>query len=112
LRTKRAIDEHLTSAPLNLESDKLPIASESFTVSKSTLKETKKECESLLQAAYIENQTLIQQNNNLHLTVEKLTNENKQLTERTTSPNLTLFLTSLFLGLIPLFLIYLNIKNN
>lgn len=102
-----------TAAPVNPETGKPPIVSESFTVSKSTLEEIKKEYEALLQSASIENQTLSQQNRNLQLTVEKLTNENKQLTEKTTSPgfNLKLFLFGLFLGLILLLLNYFFIKK-
>ena len=62
-----------TSAPLNPQTGKPPIASESFTVSKSTLEETKKEYETLLQTASVENEILTRQNHNLQLIVEKLT---------------------------------------
>ena len=104
-----------TSAPVNPQTSKPPIASESFTVSKSTLEQTRKEYETLLQTTSLETESLTRQNHNLLLTVEKLTNKNKQLTEKiTTSPglNLKLFLFGLFLGVILSVLIYLNIKKN
>ena len=104
-----------TSAPVNPQTGKPPIASESYTVSKSTLEESKKEYETLLKTASIEKETLTRQNRNLQLTVEKLTNENKQLTEKTTTPgfnlNFKLFLAGLISGLILSVLIYLNLKN-
>ena len=103
-----------TTAPVNPQTGKPPIASESYTVSKSTLEQSKKEYETQLQTVTLENATLTRQNRNLQLTVEKLTNENKQLTEKTTSPglNLKLFLAGLILGVILSFLIYLKIKRN
>ena len=102
-----------TSAPVNPGTGKPPIASESFTISKSSLEEAKKEYETLLQNLTIENESLTRQNHNLQLTVEKLTNENKQFTEKkTTSPgiNFKFFLFGLFFGVILSFLIYLNLK--
>ena len=102
------------SAPVNPQTGKPPIASESFTVSKSALEQTKKEDDTLLQTATIENKSLTRQNHNLQLTVEKLTNENKKLTEKTTSSaglNLKLFLFGLFLGVILSILIYTKINN-
>jgi hypothetical protein len=101
-----------TAAPVNPQTGKPPIASESYTVSKSTLEQSKKEYETQLQTATIEKETLTRQNRNLQLTVEKLTNENKQLTEKTTTPGLNLkpLLAGLILGMILSFLIYLNIK--
>jgi hypothetical protein len=98
-----------TSAPVNPVTGKLPIASESYTVSKSTLELTKKEYESQLQSLTIENESLILQHRNLLLTVEKLINENKQLSEKTNSTglNLKLFLAGLILGVILSF-IYLS----
>ena len=104
-----------TSAPLNPQTGKPPIASESFTVSKSTLEETKKEYETLLQTASLETASLTRQNQILQLTVEKLTNENKQLTEishTSTSYNFKLFLFGLLFGVILSFLIYLNLNKN
>lgn len=103
-----------TSAPVNPQTGKPPIASESYTVSKSTLEQSKKEYENLLQTASLENETLTRQNRNLQLTVEKLTNENKQLTEKTTTPGLNLkpLLAGLISGLILSVLIYLILKKN
>lgn len=104
-----------TSAPVNPQTGKPPIASEVITISKSTLEKTIKEYETLLQSTTIKNESLIRQNHNLQLTIEKLTNENKQLTEKiTTSPsfNLKLFLVGLFFGVILSVLIYLNLKIN
>ena len=102
-----------TSAPVNPQTGKPPIASESFTASKSTLEQIKKEYESQLQYLTIENESLTQQNRCLQLTVEKLTNENIQLTEKiATSPglNLKLFLFGLFFCVILSVIIFLNIK--
>ena len=104
-----------TSAPVNPQTGKPPIASERFTVSKSILEQTKKEYETLLQTTSLETEFLTRQNRDLHLTVEKLTNENKQLIEKkTTSPglNLKFFLFGLFFCVIFSVLIYLNIKKN
>jgi hypothetical protein len=103
-----------TSAPVNPQTGKPPIASESYTVSKSTLEQSKKEYETQLQTATIEKETLTRQNRNLQLTVEKLTNENKQLTEKTTTPGLNLkpLLAGLISGLILSVLIYLILKKN
>ncbi|MBP8975548.1 MAG: hypothetical protein KBG83_02425 [Bacteroidetes bacterium] len=103
-----------TSAPVNPQTGKPPIASESYTINKSTLDQSKKEYETLLQTASLENETLTRQNRNLQLTVEKLINENKQLTEKTTSPGLNLkpLLAGLISGMILSFLIYLRIKRN
>lgn len=102
-----------TSAPLNSQTGKPPIASESFTVSKSTLEETKKEDETLFQTITIENESLILQNRNLHLTVEKLTNENKQLTEKITSSpglNFKLFFAGLLIGVGISFFVYIILR--
>ncbi|MCK9436977.1 MAG: hypothetical protein M0Q12_07210 [Synergistaceae bacterium] len=104
-----------TSAPANPQTGKPPIASESFTVSKSTLEETKKEYETLLQTITIENESLILQHRNLQLTVEKLINVNKQLSEKNTSSaglNLKYFLSGLVLVAIFSVFIYLNMKLN
>ena len=103
-----------TSAPLNLQTGKPPIASESFTISKSTLEQTRKEYEILLQTTTIKDETLTRQNLDLQLTVEKVTNENKQLKEKiANSPglNLKLFLFGLFFGVILSFLILLILKK-
>ena len=103
---------YATSAPVNPHTGKPPIASESFTVSKSTLEQTKREYETLLQTVTIENESLTQQNHNLQLIVEKQTNENKQLTKKITSSpgfNLLFFLTGLILGVLLSVVIYLNI---
>lgn len=102
-----------TSAPVNPQTGKPPIASESYTVSKSTLEESKKEYETLLQTASLDNETLTEQNRNLQLTVEKLINENKQLTEKTASPGINLkpLLVGLLLGLLLSVLIYLIFKK-
>ncbi len=102
-----------TSAPVNPQTGKPPIASEVISLSKSTLEETKKEYETLLQTASLENETLTEQNRNLQLTVEKLINENKQLTEKTTSPgfNIKPFLAGLISGVILTVLIYLILKK-
>jgi hypothetical protein len=103
-----------TSAPLNSQTGKPPIASEVITISKSTLEQTRKEYETLLQTVTIENESLTRQNRVLHLTVEKLANENKQLTEKiTTSPsvNLKLLLAGLFFGVILSFLIWFITKK-
>ena len=102
-----------TSAPLNPQTGKPPIASESYTVSKSTLEESKKEYETQLQTISLEKETLTRQNRNLQLTVEKLINENKQLTEKTTSPglNLKFFLAGLISGVILTFLIWFITKK-
>jgi hypothetical protein len=103
-----------TSAPVNPQTGKPPITSEVITISKSTLEQTKKEYETLLQTVNIENEFLTRQNRNLQLTVEKLINENKQLSEKTNSTglNLKLFLFGLFFGVILSVLIYLNLKIN
>lgn len=102
-----------TSAPVNPQTGKPPIASESYTVSKSTLEQSKKEYETQLQTATIEKETLTRQNRNLQLTVEKLINENKQLTEKTTTTgfNLKPLLAGLISGLILSVLIYLILKK-
>ena len=103
-----------TSAPVNPQTGKPPITSEVITISKSTLEQTKKEYETLLQTVTIENESLTRQNRVLHLTVEKLANENKQLTEKiTTSPsvNLKLLLAGLFFGVILSFLIWFITKK-
>jgi len=102
-----------TSAPVNPQTGKPPIASESYTVSKSTLEESKKEYETQLQTISLEKETLTRQNRNLQLTVEKLINENKQLTEKTTSPglNLKFFLAGLISGVILTFLIWFITKK-
>ena len=103
-----------TSAPLNPQTGKPPIASESFTVSKSTLEETKKEYETLLQTASVENEILTRQNHNLQLIVEKLTNENKQFTEKiatSTGLNLKLFLFGLVAGVILSVIIYFILRK-
>lgn len=91
-----------TSAPVNPQTGKPPIASETISLSKSSLEETKKELETLLQTASLENEALTQQNHSLQLTVDKLTNENKQLTEKTASPafNFKLFLAGLISGIL------------
>jgi hypothetical protein len=103
-----------TSAPVNPQTGKPPISSESYTINKSTLDQSKKEYETLLQTASLENETLTRQNRNLQLTVEKLTNENKQLTEKTTTPglNLKLFFAGLISGMILSVLIYLILKKH
>jgi FtsZ-binding cell division protein ZapB len=100
-----------TSAPVNPQTGKPPIASELITISKSTLEQNKKKYETLLQSESIEKESLTKQNRNLQLSVEKLTNENKQLSEKTNSPglNLKLFLAGLILGVIlSLFYLYRN----
>lgn len=118
LRLMNETSTHLisydTSAPVNPQTGKPPIASEVITISKSTLEKTIKEYETLLQSTTIKNESLIRQNHNLQLTIEKLTNENKQLTEKiTTSPsfNLKLFLVGLLLGLFLSILIYITVKK-
>ncbi len=102
-----------TSAPVNPQTGKPPIASERFTVSKSILEQTKNEFETLLQTASLENESLSRQNRDLHLTVDKLTNENKQLTEKTKPQRLNykLYLAGLISGIILLVLIYLVTKE-
>jgi len=102
-----------TSAPVNPQTGKPPIASETISLSKSTLEETKKELETLLQTTSLENDELTKQNLNLQLTVDKLIDENKQLTEKTASPvfNLKLFLAGLLSGFLLSLLFYLNIKR-
>jgi len=102
-----------TSAPVNPQTGKPPIASERFTVSKSILEQTKNEFETLLQTASLENESLSRQNRDLHLTVDKLTNENKQLTEKTKPQRLNykLYLAGLISGIILLVLIYLVTKK-
>lgn len=102
-----------TSAPVNPQTGKPPIASEVISLSKSSLKKTKKEYETLLQTASLEKETLTRQNRNLQLTVEKLINENKQLTEKTTTTgfNLKPLLAGLISGLILSVLIYLILKK-
>ncbi len=102
-----------TSAPLNSQTGKPPIASESLTVSKSTLEETKKEYETLLQTITIENESLILQHRNLQLTFEKLINVNKQLSEKTNSTglNLKLFLFGLAAGVILSVIIYFILRK-
>ena len=102
-----------TSAPLNSQTGKPPIASESLTVSKSTLEETKKEYETLLQTITIENESLILQHRNLQLTFEKLINVNKQLSEKTNSTglNLKLFLFGLVAGVILSVIIYFILRK-
>jgi hypothetical protein len=103
-----------TSAPLNPQTGKPPIASESFTVSKSTLEQTRKEHEILLQTTTIKNETLTRQNLDLQLTVEKVTNENKQLKEKiANSPglNLKLFLFGLVAGVILSVIIYFILRK-
>ncbi|MDD2251078.1 MAG: hypothetical protein PHE92_08300, partial [Candidatus Cloacimonetes bacterium] len=105
---------YATSAPVNPHTGKPPIASESFTVSKSTLEETKKEYETLLQTASLETASLTRQNQILQLTVEKLTNENKQLTEKITTspgPNLRLFIFGLAAGVILSVIIYFILRK-
>jgi FtsZ-binding cell division protein ZapB len=100
-----------TSAPVNPQTGKPPITSERFTVSKSILEQTQKKYETLLQSESIEKESLTKQNRNLQLSVEKLTNENKQLSEKTNSSglNLKLFLAGLILGVIlSLFNLYRN----
>ena len=102
-----------TSAPVNPQTGKPPIASERFTVSKSILEQTKKEYETLLQTTSLETEFLTRQNRDLHLTVEKLTNENKQLTEKTNSTgfNLKLFLFGLVAGVILSVIIYFILRK-
>jgi regulator of replication initiation timing len=103
-----------TSAPVNPQTGKPPIASESFTISKSTLEETKKEYKTLLQSASLETEYLSRQNQSLQFTVEKLTNENKQLTEKTSSSTplkLKLFIISFFIGFFLCQFIYIFVKN-
>lgn len=102
-----------TAAPVNPQTGKPPIASETISLSKSTLEETKKELETLLQTTSLENDELTKQNLNLQLTVDKLIDENKQLTEKTASPvfNLKLFLAGLLSGFLLSLLFYLNIKR-
>jgi hypothetical protein len=102
-----------TSAPLNLLTGKPPIASEMFTISKNTLEQTKKDYETLLQTVNIENESLTRQNRNLQLTVEKLINENKQLSEKTNSTglNLKLFLFGLVAGVILSVIIYFILRK-
>jgi hypothetical protein len=98
---------------VNPQTGKPPIASERFTVSKSILEQTKNEFETLLQTASLENESLSRQNRDLHLTVDKLTNENKQLTEKTKPQRLNykLYLAGLISGIILLVLIYLVTKK-
>jgi len=98
---------------VNPQTGKPPIASEVISLSKSTLEESKKELESLLQTAFLENEALTRQNRNLQLTVEKLTHENKQLTAKTTSPavNLKPLLIGLILGVILSVLSYFSIRK-
>ncbi len=117
LRLMNETSTHLisydTSAPVNPQTGKPPVATESFTVSKSTLEETKKEYETLLQTVNIENESLTRQNHNLKLTVEKLTNENKQFTEKlTTSPalNFKLFFAGLLIGVGISFFVYIILR--
>jgi hypothetical protein len=119
LRLRNETSTHLisydTSAPVNPQTGKPPISTESFIVSKGTLEETKKEFETLLKSTTTENKILTRQNHNLQLTVEKLTNKNKQLTDKiTTSPgiNFKLFLFGLFFCVILSFLIYLNLNKD
>jgi len=103
-----------TSAPVNPHTGKPPIASERFTISKSTLEETKKEYKTLLQSASLETEYLSRQNQSLQFTVEKLTNENKQLTEKTSSSTplkLKLFIISFFIGFFLCQFIYIFVKN-
>ena len=103
-----------TSAPVNPGTGKPPIASESFTISKSSLEEAKKEYETLLRTATTENISLTRQKKSLQLTVEKLTNENKLLTDKITiSPgiNFKLFLFGLISGKILCVCIYFSIRK-
>ena len=102
-----------TSAPVNPQTGKLPITSEVITISKSTLEQTKKEYETLLQTITIENESLILQHRNLQLTVEKLINVNKQLSEKTNSTglNLKLFLFGLVAGVILSVIIYFILRK-
>ena len=102
-----------TFAPVNPQTGKPPIASESFTVSKSTFEQTKKEYETLLQTITIEYESLILQHRNLQLTVEKLINVNKQLSEKTNSTglNLKLFLFGLVAGVILSVIIYFILRK-
>ncbi|MDD2312227.1 MAG: hypothetical protein PHT14_06785 [Petrimonas sp.] len=102
-----------TSAPVNPQTGKPPITSEVITISKSTLEQTKKEYETLLQTVNIENESLTRQNRVLHLTVEKLTNKNKQFTEKlTTSPalNFKLFFAGLLIGVGISFFVYIILR--
>jgi len=118
LRLMNETSTHLisydTSAPVNPQTGKPPIASEVITISKSTLEQTKKEYETLLQTVNIENESLTRQNRNLKLTVEKLTNEKKQFTEKlTTSPalNLKLFFAGLLIGVGISFIVYIILRK-
>ena len=102
-----------TSAPVNPQTGKLPITSEVITISKSTLEQTKKEYETLLQTITIEYESLILQHRNLQLTFEKLINVNKQLSEKTNSTglNLKLFLFGLVAGVILSVIIYFILRK-
>ena len=102
-----------TSAPVNLHTGKPPIATESFTVSKSTLEETKNEYETLLQTSTMVDESLTRQNHSLQITVEKLTNENKQLTEKSSSLslNIKIFLAGLIVGILLGLIIYFVVRK-
>ena len=117
LRLTNETSTHLISydksSPINPQTGKPPIASEMFTISKNTLEQTKKDYETLLQTVNIENESLTRQNRNLQLTVEKLINENKQLSEKTNSTglNLKLFLFGLVAGVILSVIIYFILRK-
>lgn len=103
-----------TTAPVNPETGRPPVASETIATSKSTLEETKKEYETLLKEASIENQNLTQQNANLQLTIQNLANENKELKDKTTTSTsfkFKLFFTGLITGILLSLAAYFSLRK-
>ncbi|OJV90989.1 MAG: hypothetical protein BGO34_22145 [Bacteroidia bacterium 44-10] len=103
-----------TNAPVDTATGRPPVSSEIITINKSWIEKTIKEYETLIQQTSTENETLTTENANLHLTVETLVNENKELNEKTTSAGSTkflLFLAGLMAGILLSLLIYFVIRK-
>lgn len=73
-----------TQAPIDKDTGKYPIASETITTSKSVLEHQIKEQESLLKEQDIEIRAQAQRNKNLEYQVENLRTENSELKSKTT----------------------------
>ena len=102
-----------TTATIDPETGKYPIASEVITESKTLLKKTIQEFELLKQEYQKEINNLMQVNSNLERTVKVLKDENKELKEKiipTIGFNFRLFFTGIGIGILLSIVAYLFFK--
>lgn len=103
-----------TGKPINPETGKPPVSSETFTQTKSQLESEIKEMETVLQEYKIEVNSQERKISNLNSIVESLTEENKDLKEKitpTTGFNLRLFFWGVAAGIIISIIIYFALRR-